>query len=106
MKIQAMHKRTIILVGVALFVLSCGGGDDNPTGTDPNQEPRTGAIEITTQTTGKDKDSSYTITADANDTAADSSDVVYISDLQEGGYELELTDRLTGALWEIDPIAA
>lgn len=91
-----MNTRTIILVAMAIFVWSCGGSD-NPTSSDPEPnpkpEPTTGTIEITTQTTGKDKDDAYTITVNgSNSTSADSSDTVYLTNLEEGSYKMQLND--------------
>ena len=86
-----MHKITVLISGIAILISSCGGGSDSPTSTTPDQEPTTGAIEISTETTGKDKDDGYLITVDGtNNTSVDSSDIIYVTDLGEGSYEIQL----------------
>lgn len=89
-----MYSPKFLLIYLTIFAVSCGG-DSGPTGSNPitDNEPTTGAIEVITKTTGKDKDDGYTITANGtNNTSADSSDTVYLTGLEEGSYDIELSN--------------
>ena len=78
---------------LTVTIISCGG-DDGPTGPDnpPEPEPTTGAVEITTNTTGDDIDpDGYEVAVADQNTNIDVSGSVILSDLSEGSYDVELT---------------
>lgn len=82
------YKRLVILFFISIsLIIACG--DDSPTGS--NQE--TGAIEVSTQTSGDDVDSDgYIITAGNQNTQIGASSSTVISGLAEGTYQLELSE--------------
>lgn len=82
----------LVLTIVITITLLAGCGGDDPSG----PETTTGAVEVTTQTTGPDPDDydddGYTVNVDgANSQPADSSDTVVIDGLKEGTHNVELT---------------
>lgn len=83
----------LLLLMLTVTIISCGG-DDGPTGPDnpPEPEPTTGAVEITTNTTGDDIDpDGYEVAVADQNTNIDVSGSVILSDLSEGSYDVELT---------------
>lgn len=82
----------LVLTIVITITLLAGCGGDDPSG----PETTTGAVEVTTQTTGPDPDDydddGYTVNVDgANSQSVDSSDTVVIDGLQAGTHNVELT---------------
>lgn len=79
-----------------ILVVSCGS-DSNTTGPDsgPDSEPEptTGSVEITTSTSGDDKDDDgYTVALGEDEKDISSNETISFDDLDEGSYDAELSD--------------
>lgn len=86
-----MYRRTLLFILITAFTISCGG-DGGPTGTEPDPEPTTGAIEVITSTNGPDQDpDGYNLSIDGSSKDAAANDTVYLTGLEEGSYSVELS---------------
>ncbi|TYP95586.1 WD40-like Beta Propeller Repeat [Fodinibius salinus] len=82
-----------ILILSILFIFSCGGDDGHgPTNPNNNDEPTTGAVEVTTSSTGDDIDGDgYTVSAGGTSKSVSSSGTVILAGLSEGDVNTELS---------------
>ncbi|WP_445665690.1 TolB family protein [Fodinibius sp. AD559] len=88
-------QRAILMI-ITIALISCGGSD-GPTGPEnphspEESEPTTGAIEVTTNTTGDDIDSDgYTVATANVSSSIDPNGSTVLPDLSEGSAEVELS---------------
>ncbi|WP_445664886.1 DPP IV N-terminal domain-containing protein [Fodinibius sp. AD559] len=86
-----MYRRTLLFILITAFTISCGG-DGGPTGTEPDPEPTTGAIEVITSTNGPDQDSDgYNLSTGGSSKDVAANDTLYLTDLEEDTYSVELS---------------
>ncbi|TYP95302.1 protein of unknown function (DUF5050) [Fodinibius salinus] len=85
-----MYKSTLLSLVLSFLLVSCGGGDS--TGSEPPPELTTGAVEVTTSTTGDDIDGDgFTVAAANASSSIDPNDTTILTDLSEGSVDVELS---------------